>query len=222
MGGRFHLVNIVETKILTQRQREPRQESARGTCCPVGNPCCTLCAPRPASEIRPGTRRSHPTLPRQRTPRSRRSLRAGGLMCYGPSRIGWLRSRMNDSARLAQRIERALKLATPPVAVTLRDTVATGVETPHVPVPAGCSFWVLARRLSFAGWAAGVATSAAADWLRAKRDQIGRVAVGPRLEVDDRDGVFVIGDAARVEDPQGLALPGSCRSQSNWESKLES
>lgn len=57
-------------------------------------------------------------------------------------------------------------------------------------------------------WAAGVAASPVADWLRVTKDRDGRVVVGPRLEVGDRDGVFVIGDAALVENPQGHALPG--------------
>jgi len=57
-------------------------------------------------------------------------------------------------------------------------------------------------------WAAGVAASPAADWLRVTKDRVGRVVVGPRLEVGDRDGAFVIGDAALVENPQGHALPG--------------
>jgi len=57
-------------------------------------------------------------------------------------------------------------------------------------------------------WAAGVTASPAADWLRVTKDKVGRVIVGPRLEVGDRGGVFVIGDAALVENPQGHALPG--------------
>jgi len=57
-------------------------------------------------------------------------------------------------------------------------------------------------------WAAGVAASPVADWLRVTKDRVGRVVVGPRLEVGDRDGIFVIGDAALVENPQGHALPG--------------
>ncbi len=57
-------------------------------------------------------------------------------------------------------------------------------------------------------WAAGIAASPAADWLRVTKDQVGRVVVGPRLEVGDRDEVFVIGDAALVRNPQGHALAG--------------
>lgn len=57
-------------------------------------------------------------------------------------------------------------------------------------------------------WAAGVAASPVADWLRVSKDRVGRVVVGPRLEVGDRDEVFAIGDAALVENPQGDALPG--------------
>lgn len=57
-------------------------------------------------------------------------------------------------------------------------------------------------------WAAGVAASPAADWLGTAKDRVGRAVVGPSLEVDDRDGVFVIGDAALVVNSQGQALPG--------------
>ena len=57
-------------------------------------------------------------------------------------------------------------------------------------------------------WAAGVAASPVSDWLGVEKDRAGRVKVGPRLEVDDRDGVFVIGDTALVEGLSGHPLPG--------------
>ncbi len=57
-------------------------------------------------------------------------------------------------------------------------------------------------------WAAGIAASPAADWLQVAKDKIGRVVVGPRLEVGDRDEVYVIGDAALAKNPQGHALAG--------------
>jgi NADH dehydrogenase len=57
-------------------------------------------------------------------------------------------------------------------------------------------------------WAAGVAASPAADWLGAKHDQLGRVAVAPDLSLPGHPDVFVIGDTARVDDASGKPLPG--------------
>lgn len=57
---------------------------------------------------------------------------------------------MNEFARLAQRVERSLELTIPPVAVTFRDNIPTGVEAPSAPVPAGCSFWELGARMTVA------------------------------------------------------------------------
>jgi len=48
---------------------------------------------------------------------------------------------MSEFTDLAQRIERALELTRPPVAVTFVDTLPPGVDGPGLPVPAGCSFW---------------------------------------------------------------------------------
>jgi NADH dehydrogenase len=57
-------------------------------------------------------------------------------------------------------------------------------------------------------WAAGVAASAAADWLGAERDRAGRVAVGPDLSLPGAPDVFVIGDTASVKDASGKPVPG--------------
>ena len=57
-------------------------------------------------------------------------------------------------------------------------------------------------------WAAGVAASSAADWLRAEKDQAGRVIVGSCLEVRGLENVFVVGDTARYEDADKQPLPG--------------
>ena len=57
-------------------------------------------------------------------------------------------------------------------------------------------------------WAAGVAASPVAAWLGVPADRAGRVAVGPRLEIEGRPREFVIGDAAFCAGADGRALPG--------------
>jgi NADH:ubiquinone reductase (H+-translocating) len=56
-------------------------------------------------------------------------------------------------------------------------------------------------------WAAGVAASPAAEWLRAQSDRSGRVMVGPDLSLPGHPEIFVLGDTAHVEGPRGV-LPG--------------
>lgn len=66
------------------------------------------------------------------------------------------------------------------------------------------------RRLS-AGtvlWAAGVAASPAAHWLDVPADRAGRVLVEPDLTVSGHPEIFVIGDTAHVEAPEGKLVPG--------------
>jgi len=57
-------------------------------------------------------------------------------------------------------------------------------------------------------WAAGVAASPAADWLQVEQDRNRRVIVGPKLEVPQREGIFVIGDSALCVDASGRTVPG--------------
>jgi len=58
-------------------------------------------------------------------------------------------------------------------------------------------------------WSAGVKATPVADWLAVEAaDKKGRVAVRPDLSVPDRDGVFVIGDAALAKGEDGEPLPG--------------
>ena len=57
-------------------------------------------------------------------------------------------------------------------------------------------------------WAAGVAASTAARWLNTAADKSGRVLVGPDLSLRDDKNIFVIGDTARVVNPNGQAVPG--------------
>ncbi|TGS09207.1 NAD(P)/FAD-dependent oxidoreductase [Mesorhizobium sp. M2E.F.Ca.ET.209.01.1.1] len=57
-------------------------------------------------------------------------------------------------------------------------------------------------------WAAGVAASPAAEWLRAPADRAGRVLVEPDLTVPGNPDIFVIGDTAHVLRPDGKPVPG--------------
>ena len=57
-------------------------------------------------------------------------------------------------------------------------------------------------------WAAGVATSAASEWLDAEKDPSGRVKVGADLSLPGRPEIFVIGDTALVLDANGKPIPG--------------
>jgi NADH dehydrogenase len=57
-------------------------------------------------------------------------------------------------------------------------------------------------------WAAGVMASPAGRWLGAATDRAGRVQVGPDLSLPGHGDVFVIGDTAHVDGPDGRPLPG--------------
>jgi len=57
-------------------------------------------------------------------------------------------------------------------------------------------------------WAAGVRASPAARWLGAEADRAGRVSVGPDLGAPGHDAIFVIGDTALAQNPDGALLPG--------------
>jgi NADH dehydrogenase len=57
-------------------------------------------------------------------------------------------------------------------------------------------------------WAAGVRASPAAQWLGAAADKAGRVKVQGDLTVPAHPEVFVIGDTALVEQPDGRPVPG--------------
>ncbi len=60
-------------------------------------------------------------------------------------------------------------------------------------------------------WAAGVTASPAGKWLGVETDRAGRVPVGPNLEVPGLRNIFVIGDTASLNDPNGKPLPGVCQ-----------
>jgi NADH:ubiquinone reductase (H+-translocating) len=57
-------------------------------------------------------------------------------------------------------------------------------------------------------WAAGVASSPAAQWLGVDRDRLSRVMVGPDLTVPGHPEIFVIGDTAHALARDGQPLPG--------------
>jgi NADH:ubiquinone reductase (H+-translocating) len=57
-------------------------------------------------------------------------------------------------------------------------------------------------------WAAGVASSSAAQWLGVEPDRVGRVVVGPDLTLPGHPEIFVIGDTGHAQDRDGKPLPG--------------
>jgi NADH dehydrogenase len=57
-------------------------------------------------------------------------------------------------------------------------------------------------------WCAGVRATPVADWLKMDAERNGAVRVGPDLSIPYRPEIFVVGDAARVEDEAGKLLPG--------------
>lgn len=61
---------------------------------------------------------------------------------------------------------------------------------------------------SVALWAAGVRAAPMTSWFGAPLDALGRVKVEPDLRVPGQPRVFVIGDAARLDGPDGKPLPG--------------
>tara|TARA_R110000868_G_scaffold306734_3_gene568082 strand:- start:7469 stop:8719 length:1251 start_codon:yes stop_codon:yes gene_type:complete len=57
-------------------------------------------------------------------------------------------------------------------------------------------------------WAAGVSASSLLKELDEETDRIGRVIVNKDLSIPSDDHIFVLGDAAHVEDKKGKPLPG--------------
>ncbi len=57
-------------------------------------------------------------------------------------------------------------------------------------------------------WAAGVAASPAAKWFGVEADRAGRVKVEPTLSLPGHPDIFVIGDTALVQQPNGRQVPG--------------
>jgi NADH dehydrogenase len=89
-------------------------------------------------------------------------------------------------------------------------TMITDVAPGRVTLKAGESERTVAARTVV--WAAGVRSSPLADKLRgafgAELDRQGRVLVTAQLHLPQRPDVFVIGDMARPETPDGEPLPG--------------
>ena len=56
-------------------------------------------------------------------------------------------------------------------------------------------------------WSAGVKAAPLAQMLGVELARMGRVPVTPALEVEGRDGIYVIGDMAYLEDPDGKPYP---------------
>jgi NADH dehydrogenase len=72
-------------------------------------------------------------------------------------------------------------------------------------------------------WAAGVAASPAGRWLGAEVDRAGRVKVRADLSIPADPNVFVIGDLALVETPNGGRVPGvapAAKQQGRYVGKL--
>jgi NADH dehydrogenase len=57
-------------------------------------------------------------------------------------------------------------------------------------------------------WAAGVRASPVAQWLGVTADKAGRIRVDRDLSVTERPGIFVIGDAAVLQQSNGKPVPG--------------
>jgi NADH dehydrogenase len=82
------------------------------------------------------------------------------------------------------------------VGATVTDITAAGVRVGEE--------WIASHNVI---WTAGVVSTGASAWLGAETDRIGRVKVRPDLSVPGHPEVFVIGDAAYLEQG-GRALPG--------------
>ncbi|MGF1551173.1 MAG: NAD(P)/FAD-dependent oxidoreductase [Paracoccaceae bacterium] len=57
-------------------------------------------------------------------------------------------------------------------------------------------------------WGAGVTVPRVAKWFGLETDKTGRVEVGADLRLAGHDDVFVIGDAAKMHNPDGSPVPG--------------
>lgn len=65
--------------------------------------------------------------------------------------------------------------------------------------------WIAARTII---WAAGVKASPAAQWLDAAHDRAGRVKVQPDLTLPGHAEIYVLGDTAAANNPDGSIVPG--------------
>lgn len=118
------------------------------------------------------------------------------LIEAGPRVLANFREALSDYARRAlERLGVEVMLGRP---VTRVDAGGVAIDGAHLP----------ARTVL---WAAGVAASPAAEWLGVpadRADRAGRTIVEADLTVPGHPDIFVIGDAAHVERPEGGMVPG--------------
>jgi NADH dehydrogenase len=106
-------------------------------------------------------------------------------------------------ASLSRYAEKALKKLG---AEVMTETMVTGADAGGVTLKTSSGEHVLPSACVI--WAAGVASSPAANWLGVEPDRAGRVPVNPDLTIPGHPEIFVIGDCALVKDKHGKPLPG--------------
>jgi NADH:ubiquinone reductase (H+-translocating) len=101
-------------------------------------------------------------------------------------------------AHLGERAQRALERMGVEVRLntSVTDVTAEGVRAGEA--------WIASRNVI---WTAGVVATPIAQWVGAPANRIGRVRVAPDLSVPGEPTIFVVGDAAFVEQ-DGRTLPG--------------
>lgn len=125
------------------------------------------------------------------------------LLEAGPRILSTFPERLSDYARHAlDRMGVEVRMGTAVEEVHETKVVAGGKD-----IPAGVILW-----------AAGVRASPAADWLGVPGDRAGRIAVGPDLTPPQLPDVYVAGDLALVEGPDGKPVPALAASakQMGW------
>ena len=115
------------------------------------------------------------------------------LVEAGPSVLPVFDSTLREYAhRALERLGVEVRLEAPVTACDARGVVAGGQR-----IQAGTVVW-----------AAGVAASPVGRWLGVEVDSRGRVQVNADLSVPSRPDIFVIGDAAMIDDAEGRPVPG--------------
>jgi NADH:ubiquinone reductase (H+-translocating) len=116
------------------------------------------------------------------------------LVEAGPRLLPAFDPRLSEAARRSlERLGVEVRLGTKVTACSAEGVELDGREA------------VMARTIV---WGAGVRASAAAKWLGASSDPVGRVRVEADLSVPGHPDVFVIGDTAHIAGPDGRPLPG--------------
>ncbi len=115
------------------------------------------------------------------------------LMEAAPRLLGAFPEDLSDHARRAlEKLGAEVRLGKPVTAID-----ETGVTLEGERIESRCVIW-----------AAGVQSSPAARWLGIPADRAGRAIIGADLRASGHDNIFVIGDCAAVEGPDGKPLPG--------------